>query len=254
MMLVQYSAAGPDLPAGTGYSERAPREPTPLLGAEMLTRCLFAALAPLVIASCVGDSGPLPPEFGSISVTTITTGTEPDPDGYSFRVNQTPEWTIGSNASLTLLNLTPALHVVELSGVASNCVVSEGATRTVSVEANATAAVSYAITCGGPPEHEPPTAGFTITAESGESMTEGGQLDLVVEESGFIQFSLDGSRTQPGAGSTITAYEWQNNGITVSTEAAFSLELDEGTFVISLRVTNSAGLSHTAIATIDITE
>ena len=220
----------------------------------MLTRCLFAGLAPLVIASCVADSGPVPPEFGSITVTTITTGTEPDPDGYSFSVDQTPHQAIGSNATMDLLNLTPALHVVELSGVASNCSVSEGATRTVTVEANATAAVSYAITCGGPPEHEPPTAGFTITAEGGESITEGGQLDLIVEESGFLQFTLDGSRTIPGEGSTITSYEWQNNGITIGSEPTLSVELDEGTFVISLRVTNSAGLSHTAIGTINITE
>jgi hypothetical protein len=220
----------------------------------MWTRCLFAVLAPLWIASCVSDSGPVQPEFGSISITTVTDGEEPDPDGYSFRVDQTPHQAIGSKATLTLPNLAPAVHVVELSGVASNCLVSEGATRTVTVEANATAAVSYAITCGGPPEHEPPTAGFTITAEGGESITEGGQLDLTVEPSGFVELSLDASRSLPGTGSTITAYEWQSNGIAVSTQPAFSIELDEGTFVVSLRVTNSAGLSHTAIATIEIAE
>lgn len=212
-------------------------------------------LAPLWLASCVADSGAVEPVFGWLRITTITDGPEPDADGYSLSLNRAGEQPIGANATITLPNILPAVHFVQLAGVASNCVVSEGDSRFVPVTVDDTAEVSFALTCGGDPQAEPPTAGFSITAAGGgQSAIEGGQLDVTVAAGGFLDFTFDASRSTPGEGSTITAYEWQSNGTTISTEPTFTFALDEGTFVIRLKVTNSAALSHTAIATINITE
>ncbi len=189
---------------------------------------------------------------GSIGVTTTTTGPEPDPDGYSVSVDGAAAQPIGTNATLLLPNLTPGDHSVQLAGVASNCTVSDGAARTVAVTEGATTAVPFAVTCGPPPE--PPTARLTITAPGGASVSEGGQLEITVPGGTFVSLDFDASRTEPGAGLTITAYDWRSNGVTIGTEPAFTHDLDEGTYVITLEVTNSAGLSHIASATLDIVE
>lgn len=189
---------------------------------------------------------------GSIGVTTTTIGPEPDPDGYGVSVDGAAAQPIGTTATLLVPNLTPGDHSVELVGLANNCTVSGGATRTVAVTEGATTAVSFAVTCAPPPE--PPTARLTITAPGGASVSEGGQLEITVPGGTFVSLDFDASRSVPGAGQTIVAYDWRSNGVTIGTEPTFTFELDEGTYAITLMVTNTAGLSHTASATLDIVE
>ena len=98
------------------------------------------ALAGIPLASCVDDTGPI---VGSINVATATSGTEPDPDGYTLSVNGDAGQPIGANATLTLPGVLPGTYSVQLAGVASNCVVSDGDTRTVPV------AMNQAVSSGG---------------------------------------------------------------------------------------------------------
>jgi hypothetical protein len=85
-------------------------------------------------------------------------------------------------------------------------------------------------------------------------VTEGGELVVTVPAGTFASFTFDASGSEPGAGSAISAYEWQSNGFTIGTLATFTFALDEGEYLITLKVTNSAGLSETASATINVTE
>jgi hypothetical protein len=226
------------------------------------SRCLVALrlsciLAPAWMTPCAGDNGPLGPDFGAISITTTTSGSEADPDGYLLSLNGAVAQPIGPNATLILSDLPPGTHSLQLAGVAGNCAVSEGAARDVQVTAGATAEVSFAVVCAAAEPPRLPTARMTVTG-GGQTVTEGGVMNLTVQRTGdqdtaFVEITADASRSEPGTGS-ITAYEWQSNGAAISTEPAFTFRLDEGRYVVTLTVTNSAALSHTASVNINVRE
>jgi hypothetical protein len=214
---------------------------------------IWCVLAPLWLASCVSDSGPTPPVFGSIAIITITNGSTPDPDGFTVSVEGVDNQPIPANGTLLLSLFTPQTYSVELDGIAENCVALNGRSQTVLVEPEATAEVTFEFSCGDEPIGDPPTALLTITSGN-ESANEGGVLEVTVPAGTSATFTFDASRSEPGEGSTITAYEWQSNGVTIGTTSTFELDLDEGEWVITLTVTNSAGLSETATATIVVAE
>src|SRR5207237_1345259 len=83
---------------------------------------------------------------GTLNVTTSTSGDSPDPNGYTFTVdNGTPQpIQISQTVPLTL----PAgSHTVQLGDVASNCTVTNGTSRTVTVPAGGTVSASFTVTC-----------------------------------------------------------------------------------------------------------
>jgi hypothetical protein len=86
----------------------------------------------------------------SLHVTTTTTGVSLDPDGYSVCVDSdyyygcTYYSAIGLNASVTF-PVTAGSHLVELDGVANNCIVSGDNPR--GVDLSVTNDVSFAISC-----------------------------------------------------------------------------------------------------------
>src|SRR5205809_5182599 len=88
---------------------------------------------------------PTGPTTGLPSVSTATSGAsgDLDPDGYTVTLDGTTSRAIGINASVTFTGLTAGSHSVVLSGVAGNCTVSGGTSRTVSVTAGSTASTSY---------------------------------------------------------------------------------------------------------------
>jgi hypothetical protein len=88
----------------------------------------------------------LPPETGSIHITTNTNGAEPDDDGYDVAVDGSPSQHVTSNGEVTINNLIAGEHQVQLSGVAGNCTV-ENNPRTVQVSAGSTTEVAFAIQC-----------------------------------------------------------------------------------------------------------
>lgn len=98
-----------------------------------------------------------PPTTGSLTVTTATTGSNLDPDGYSVSVDGGSSQSISDNGSLTYNNLSAGNHTVSLSGLASNC--QTGSTsQTVSVPAGGSTSTSFSISCQGspPPTNHPP--------------------------------------------------------------------------------------------------
>ena len=90
-------------------------------------------------------SGPTP--TGTLSVTTSTTGADIDSDGYAVMVHNHRGQPIGVNATVTFPDVPAGTYSVELWYVASNCTVSGGNPRYVSVSQYHTARITFDITC-----------------------------------------------------------------------------------------------------------
>ena len=84
---------------------------------------------------------------GSLAVTTSTTGSNVDPDGYTVTVDGNRSQAIATNGSVTFSGLSAGDHTVALSGVAGNCSVSGANPQTVSVPAGATASTTFSVSC-----------------------------------------------------------------------------------------------------------
>jgi Tol biopolymer transport system component len=85
----------------------------------------------------------------SIQVTTVTTGSSPDPDGYTVTVDVGTPQAIASNATLALEGLAVGIHSVALAGIAGNCHLEGDNPRTVEVVQGSTT-VTFDLTCLGP--------------------------------------------------------------------------------------------------------
>src|SRR5882762_5561083 len=104
-----------------------------------------------------------PPATGDLTVTTSTTGSNLDSDGYTVTLDGNTNRPIGTNGSVTFTGLSAGNHTVVLSGVAGNCSVNGGTSRTVNVPAGGTASTSFAVSCVATP---PPTGDLTVSAST----------------------------------------------------------------------------------------
>jgi len=88
---------------------------------------------------------------GNLTVSTSTTGSSLDPDGYTVTVDGGSPQALGINASVSYTNLSAGNHTVAISGVATNCTVSGGTSLTVSVPSGGTATTTFSVSCVTPP-------------------------------------------------------------------------------------------------------
>jgi hypothetical protein len=88
----------------------------------------------------------------SLEITTLTTGTSLDPDGYSVIVDYDRTQSIGINATLPVSGLAEGDHSVTITGLASNCVLQGDNPLTVTTADNALATVRFTISCSTPVE------------------------------------------------------------------------------------------------------
>jgi hypothetical protein len=106
-------------------------------------------LVPLLVLSALtacNGSGFLQPTSGAIEITTITSG-QPDPDGYTMRIDDGNPVPIGADTTVTLPAFTLGLHQVDLGGLATGCSVQGDASRTVAVTQTDTARVTFQVAC-----------------------------------------------------------------------------------------------------------
>jgi hypothetical protein len=87
------------------------------------------------------------PTPGSVRVLTVTTGPDQDANGYDLALDGGTTQHIGITAEVTLGNLAPGSHTLVLSGVAPNCAIDGGPSRTVLVTAGGQTEASFAVTC-----------------------------------------------------------------------------------------------------------
>ena len=126
----------------------------------------------------------IPPTTGDLTVTTNTSGSDLDPDGYTVTVDQAASQSIATTSgSATFPGLPAGNHSVLLSGVASNCTVSGANPRTVNVVAGSGGSTAFAVTCAAPPmgsltvttatNGPNPPSGYTVTVDASSSQPVG---------------------------------------------------------------------------------
>ncbi len=107
---------------------------------------LLAAGSVLTGLSCGGEDIAAP-STGSIEITTVTSGAEPDGNDYAVTIDGGAETAIGANSTLRRDDLQPGSHTVQLTGMASNCVVQGENPRTLEVRSGEPAPVEFMISC-----------------------------------------------------------------------------------------------------------
>src|SRR5205807_1480788 len=125
-----------------------------------------------------------PPQTGNLTVSTSTSGSNLDPDGYTVTVDGGASQAIGTNGSVTFTGHPAGDHSVALSGVAANCTVSGANPRTVTVPSGGTVSTTFSVSCA-------PTGGGTGSLTVTTSTT-GSNLD----PDGYT-ITIDGSFSQP---------------------------------------------------------
>jgi hypothetical protein len=136
--------------------------------------------------TCV-DPGPAP---GTLTVTATTSGSELDSDGYGVTLDGGSSQPLGINGAITLPNVPPSSHQVELIGVALNCTVSGTNPRNVTVTAGNTASVAFKVTCSAPTPGagslevttattgSDPDDGYTVTVDGGTAQSIGANATI----------------------------------------------------------------------------
>jgi hypothetical protein len=84
---------------------------------------------------------------GDLEVTSVTTGSDVDLDGYTVTVDGTTSQASGANATVRFSALTEGSHTVTLSGVAANCAPKGSNPRTVTVVAGSVVTTTFDVTC-----------------------------------------------------------------------------------------------------------
>src|SRR5205823_2460539 len=158
------------------------------------TVSLIAGLVAATTFSVSCTAPPPPPTTGDLTVTTGTSGSNIDADGYTVTVDGNASKSIGTNGSVTFTGLSAASHTVVLSGVASNCSVSGGTSRTVTVSTTRSPSTSVTGTAPPPP---PPTGNLTVTTSTtgsnldpdGYTATVDGGASQAIGTNGSVTFS-----------------------------------------------------------------
>src|SRR6266536_567818 len=185
-----------------------------------LTAAFGSSAAVATSASFDITPGTPPPTTGSLTVATATTGVSLDPDGYTVSVDGNTLSGIGLNQTATFNGLSAGSHSVELGGVAANCSVSGGTSRSVSVPAGGTAQTSFDVSCAAPP-NQPPTAAFGSSCNG-------------------LTCSFTSASSDPDG--SIASYAWTfGDGGTATSQNPSHPYGAGGTYTVTLTVTDSQG-------------
>ena len=88
---------------------------------------------------------------GQIQVTTATTGSNPDPDGYAILLDGNRVGSIPSAGTATIGGIPAGSHGIGLDSLAAGCQVSGDNPQTLTVVADSTIAAPFAVVCGSMP-------------------------------------------------------------------------------------------------------
>jgi len=158
-------------------------------GRDLRTRLGFAAVFGTAVALGCNEptalpppptSDLLPPLTGDVTATTATTGADLDPDGYTVTLDLLQSKSVATNGSTTFSGVLAGNHMVELSGVASNCTVTSSNPQTVTL-ASSSVTASFTVSCAATTGNLAVTTnttgsnldpdGYTVTADGGPSQT-----------------------------------------------------------------------------------
>jgi hypothetical protein len=150
--------------------------------------------------------GALPPTTGSIRITTSTSGSDVDINGYQFTIDGGSPQAIQVSETQTVANIPAGAHTVVISGLADNCDLSGNPSRNVSLAAGETEDVDYSITCTStaPP---PPSASESRIVADPKNIATGGTSTITVTVRDADRDRLQGvtvSLSSTGTDNTIT--------------------------------------------------
>jgi YVTN family beta-propeller protein len=128
-------------------------------------RLVSWALLLTLSAACGDETEPNAP--AALRLTAVTTGGDADTDGYAYSLDGNPEAGLDPNASVLLSGLAPGSHELVVSGVESNCTLSGGTTRSVSLTGGDTTDVQLDVTCQALPISHPAGVVAAIVSLSG---------------------------------------------------------------------------------------
>ena len=94
-----------------------------------------------------GTAAVVVPLTGFVRATSVTTGVDPDPDGYWVNVSGAGGGPVATNGTVTVAQVIPGDRGVQLTGLAINCEVSGANPRPVTVPAGDTAIVTFDVAC-----------------------------------------------------------------------------------------------------------
>ena len=175
---------------------------------------------------------------GNLTVSTTTTGAN-IPASYTVTVDGSQSQTVGSAGSVTFANLAAGSHTAVLT-VASNCTVSGGATRMVTVPSGGTATLSYAVNCNAPP---------VVSAGSNETAVTGLMYSL---HWSFTDANHNGPWTY-----TINWGDGSTSSGTVSSEGSVTtghtyVIVTPRSFTVTVTVRDAAGASASSSKTVSV--
>jgi len=115
----------------------------------LLTAWMIAA------AGCLGPGGVLgnnddnedPIFVGTISVTTATTGAQPDADGYLAALDEARALQVETNGTVSFENVPVGTYGVRLDGLAGNCSVTTANPVFLTLLADSTLLTHFAVDC-----------------------------------------------------------------------------------------------------------
>jgi hypothetical protein len=147
-----------------------------------------------------------PPDAGTLRITTVTTGPDPDPDGYAFAIDGGSSQPIGVNSVATLASLAAGGHRVLLSGLASNCAVQGTNPRTVAVSSAATVQLRFAVGCTTSAAGTPSASKSGIAASPSTMNLQGTSIVTVTvrDGNGTPLKGVSVTLTSSGTGNTIS--------------------------------------------------
>ena len=122
------------------------------------------------------------PRVGSLRVSITTSGEDPDADGYSLNVAGRMHTGIPVNGTRTFSELRDGGNAVTLAGVAGNCTVNGGTTKTVAVVYGGTSEVQFSVHCVA-------AGSVRVTTASTGFFSQGGGYTLELRQSGTTPFA-----------------------------------------------------------------
>lgn len=116
------------------------------------TFLIFLVGTMLFLSSCDKEESTVPntndPEpTGNILVKISTLGADDDPDGYTLKVEGSPELNTDANGEYTIPNKRVGLYNVELTNISSHCAGNGNMTKEVTVTADGTTTVEFEVSC-----------------------------------------------------------------------------------------------------------
>lgn len=122
--------------------------------AEVAANCSVAGENPRMVSVTAGQTATVAfsvtcsATTGAIQVTVTTSGSPADADGYVAKLDEKdPGLALPTAGSASFTGVTAGNHTVALDGVASNCRVSQGPSRSVRVAPGASAEIALSVTC-----------------------------------------------------------------------------------------------------------